>query len=157
MRGGKYSIFEAGTRVPYIVSWPAKIKPGISEAMICHMDLLSSFSNMLQIKLPAGDAMDSEDLLSALLGKSKKERKALVEQGMQSIAIVQDNWKYIESNKEQAVNVLTNTALGNSRQAQLYDLKNDIGEKNNLAEKYPQKLSELVKLLQNIKEGNTRK
>ena len=157
MRGGKYSIFEAGTRVPYIVSWPAKIKPGISDAMICQMDLLSSFSKMLKIKLPAGDAMDSEDVLSALLGKSQKARKVLVEQGAQSIAIVQDNWKYIESNKEQAVNVLTNTALGNSRQAQLYDLKNDIGEKNNLAEKYPQKLSELVKLLQNIREGNAKK
>ena len=157
LRGGKYSIFEAGTRVPYIVSWPAKIKPGISDAMICQMDLLSSFSSMLQIKLPAGEAMDSEDVLSALLGKSHNARKVLVEQGLQSIAIVQDNWKYIEPNNEQAMNVLTNTALGNSQQAQLYDLKNDIGEKNNLAEKYPQKLSELVKLLQNIKEGNTKK
>jgi arylsulfatase A-like enzyme len=157
LRGGKYSIFEAGTRVPYIVSWPAKIKPGISDAMICQMDLLSSFSKMLKIKLPAGDAMDSEDVLSALLGKSQKARKVLVEQGAQSIAIVQDNWKYIESNKGQAMNVLTNIELGNSQQAQLYDLKNDIGEKNNLAEKYPQKLSELVKLLQNIREGNAKK
>jgi arylsulfatase A-like enzyme len=101
--------------------------------------------------------MDSENVLSALLGKSNKARKVLVEQGIQSIAIVQNNWKYIEPNNEQAVNVLTNTELGNSQQAQLYDLKNDIGEKNNLAEKYPQKLSELVKLLQNIKEGNRKK
>jgi arylsulfatase A-like enzyme len=157
LRGGKYSIFEAGTRVPCIVSWPAKIKPGVSDAMICQMDLLASFSSLLKIKLPAGDAMDSEDVLGALLGKSTKARKVLVEQGLQSIAIIQDNWKYIEPNDGPTMNVLTNTALGNSQQPQLYDLENDIGEKNNLADKYPQKLSELIRLLQNEKEGNTKK
>lgn len=152
LRGGKYSIFEAGTRVPFIVSWPAKIKPGVSNAMICQMDLLASFSSMLKIKLPPADAMDSEDVFAALLGKSKKARKVLVEQGLQSIAIIQDNWKYIEPNNGPTMNLLTNTALGNNWQPQLYDLKNDIGEKNNLADKYPKKLFELTRLLQNVKD-----
>ncbi len=151
LRGGKYSIFEGGTRVPFVVSWPKQIKPGVSDALICQMDLLSSFSNMLKTKLPTEQSIDSEDVLNALLGKSTKARKVLVEQGMQSFAIIQENWKYIETNKGPAINKLTNTELGNSVLQQLYDLKNDISEKNNLAEKNPQQTIELVKLLQKIK------
>ena len=151
LRGGKYSIFEGGTRVPFVVSWPKQIKPGVSDALICQMDLLSSFSNMLKTKLPTEQSIDSEDVLNALLGKSTKARKVLVEQGMQSFAIIKENWKYIETNKGPAINKLTNTELGNSVLQQLYDLKNDISEKNNLAEKNPQQTIELVKLLQKIK------
>jgi len=152
LRGGKYSIFEGGTRIPFIVSWPKQIKPGVSDALICQIDLLSSFSNMLNIKLPVGQAMDSEDVLNAMLGKSTKARKVLVEQGMQSFAIIQGNWKYIESNKGSAINKLTNTELGNSELQQLYDLQNDISEKNNLAAKNPQRTIELVELLQKIRD-----
>ena len=152
MRGGKSSLFEAGTRVPWIVSWPEKIKPGVSDAMICQVDLLSSFANLLKIKLPIGDAMDSEDMLNALLGKSPKGRSVLVEQGLLSTALVKDKWKYIEANNRPAMNLHTNTEMGNNQQAQLYDLKNDIGEKNNLAEKYPLIVNELNSLLQKIRE-----
>jgi len=153
LRGGKYSVFEAGTRVPWIVSWPGKIKPGVSDAMICQVDLLSSFSTMLKVKLPAGEALDSEDMLNALLGKSPDGRKVLVEQGLRSVAIVKDNWKYIEPNNGPAINELTNTELGNSPQAQLYDLRKDIGEKNNLASENPTKAAELAGLLQHIKDS----
>ena len=153
LRGGKSSLFEAGTRVPWIVSWPEKIKPGVSDAMICQVDLLSSFANLLKIKLPSGDAMDSEDMLNALLGKSPKGRTVLVEQGLLSTALVKDKWKYIEANNRLAMNLHTNTEMGNNQQAQLYDLKNDIGEKNNLAEKYPLIVNELNSLLQKIREG----
>lgn len=151
LRGGKYSVFEAGTRVPWIVSWPGKIKPGVSGAMICQVDLLASFSNMLKITLPAGDAMDSEDVLKAILGKSTNGRSVLVEQGIGTLAIVKDQWKYIEPNDGPAMSLLTNTELGNNPHPQLYDLKSDIGEKNNLSEKYPEKVTELSGLLQKIK------
>ncbi len=42
LRGGKYSIYEGGTRVPFIVKWKNQIKPGISDAIVCQMDLLAS-------------------------------------------------------------------------------------------------------------------
>jgi arylsulfatase A-like enzyme len=152
LRGGKYSLFEAGTRVPFIISWPGKIKPAVSGAMISQIDLLASFSSMLKIKIPAGDAPDSEDMLNALLGKSTIGRNVLVEQGLSSLAIVKENWKYIEPNNGPVMNALTNTELGNNSKGQLYDLSNDIGEKNNLEEKYPQKVNELSGLLQKIKD-----
>ena len=150
-RGGKYSVFEAGTRVPFIVSWPQKIKPGISPAMVSQIDLLASFSRMLQVDLPKDYPNDSEDMLNALTGVSRQGRSVLIEQGMRTLAIVQDNWKYIEPSNGPAMNLLTNTELGNNKGGQLFDLSNDPGEKNNLADKNVQKTKDLAELLENIK------
>lgn len=152
LRGGKYSLFEAGTRVPFIVSWQGKTKQAVSNALLCQVDLFSSFSKMLNIKLQETDAIDSEDMLDVMLGKSTKGRTALVEQGSGTLAIVQGNWKYIEPNNGQAIDDYTNTELGNNKQPQLYDLSVDIGEKNNLADQYPIKVNELAVLLQKAKD-----
>jgi arylsulfatase A len=152
LRGGKYSVFEAGTRIPWIVSWPENVKPGVSSAMICQVDLLASFSKMLNIKSSSEDATDSEDMLKPILGILPKGRKVLIEQGMRSLAIVKDDWKYIEPNNGPEMSILTNTELGNNTQIQLYNLKSDIGEKNNLADKYPEVVSELAGILKKTKE-----
>jgi arylsulfatase A len=153
LRGGKYSLFEAGTRIPFIVSWQGKTKQGVSDALLCQVDLFSSFSKMLNIKLKQSDAIDSEDMLGVMLGKSAKGRTVLVEQGLESLAIIQGNWKYIEPNNGPAMNRSTDTELGNNQLPQLYDLSNDIGEKNNITEQHPQEANNLSQLLQKIKEG----
>lgn len=150
LRGGKYSAFEGGTRVPFIISWPGSIKPSVSSALVCQIDLLASFSNMFRQNIPAGDAMDSENVMDALKGKTQKGRAVLVEQGG-ALTLVKDNWKYIEPNKGVAYYKLTDTETGNSEQPQLYNLTEDIGEKNNVAEKYPEKVKELATLLEQIK------
>ena len=137
LRGGKYSLFEAGTRVPFIMSWSGKTKPAVSDALVCQVDLFRSFSKMLNIKLQENEAVDSEDLLEVLLGKATKGRTVLVEQGSGSLAIIQNNWKYIEPNNGSAMDTATNIELGNNSLPQLYDLNVDIGEKNNLAPQYP--------------------
>lgn len=152
LRGGKYSLFEAGTRVPFIVSWQGKTKQAVSDALLCQVDLFSSFSKMLNIKLQESDASDSEDMLNVILGKSTKGRTVLVEQGLGSLAIVQGNWKYIEPNNGPAMDMSTNTELGNNQQPQLYDLSVDIGEKNNLANQYPMRVNELAALLQKARD-----
>jgi arylsulfatase A len=151
LRGGKYSAFEAGTRVPFIICWPGKIKPGVSDGLICQMDLIASFSSLLHQTTAAGDAMDSENILEALLGKTKKGRSELVEQGG-ALSLVKENWKYIEPNDGVAYLTLTGIETGNSLQPQLYDLTNDIGEKNNLAGQYPEKVKEMAALLKKIKD-----
>lgn len=150
LRGGKYSVFEAGTRVPFLLSWPGKIRKGVSEAMVCQMDLLASFASLLKQTIPAGDAMDSENLLPAFLGKTAKGRSVLVEQGG-TLAIISGDWKYIEPSNASPFNKLTAIETGNLPSAQLYDLSKDIGERTNLAEKYPEKVAELQALLQAIK------
>lgn len=152
LRGGKYSAFEAGTRVPFILSWPGKVRAGTtSEALLCQMDLLASFARLLQVPLNPGDAPDSEDMLQALLGKNAVGRQTLVKQGFQPNVILHGNWKYIEPNKGAEVNALTNIELGNRPFPQLYNLSSDIGERENLAERYPEKVAELAQLLERIR------
>ncbi|WP_414000248.1 sulfatase family protein [Flavobacterium sp. W1B] len=150
LRGGKYSTFEAGTRVPMIISWPKKSKSGVSEALLSQIDFMASFSKMLNIK--NNEITDSEDMLDVMLGKTTKGRTILIEQGISSLAILRDNWKYIEPNNRPAIDLLTNIELGNNPQPQLYDLNKDIGEKENLASQQPKIANELASLLQKIKE-----
>lgn len=150
LRGGKYSVFEAGTRVPMLVSWPETIQPAVSSAMISQIDLMASFSNMLNV--PVKDLKDSENMSNALLGKTNIGRDYLVEQGFtDNLAIIHGNWKYIEPRKEPKMNKLVNIELGNDLEPQLYDLSTDIGEKNNLAKKYPKKVKELHEKLSSIR------
>ncbi|MBS1639834.1 MAG: sulfatase-like hydrolase/transferase [Bacteroidetes bacterium] len=150
LRGGKYSIYEAGTRIPFIINWPEKIKPQTSNAMICQIDLLASFSNMFQQQISSTEKFDSENILNTLLGKTQKGRSVLVEHGY-TLAVVDGDWKYIAPANGKSYDSLTSIETGILSKPQLYNLKNDIGEKHNLAEQYPEKVNELKKLLDKIK------
>ena len=136
--------------MPFIVSWKDNIKPAVSDAMVCQIDLFSSFAAMLNKPLAETDGSDSYNVLDALLGKSGKGRATLVEQGG-ALAIVKDNWKYIEPNDGEKVDKNVNIELGNDLLVQLYNLKDDIGEKVNLASKYPGKVKELSAELERMK------
>ncbi|MBW7892979.1 MAG: sulfatase-like hydrolase/transferase, partial [Chitinophagaceae bacterium] len=149
-RGGKYSIFEAGTRIPWIISWPGKIKPGTSAALISHIDLIRSFAHLLKQPVPAGEAPDSENQWAALSGQSQTGRTALVEHG-RVLAIVQNNWKYIEPGRGPKLVQEVNIETGVDEQPQLYDLQKDPGEKNNVAATHPEKVKELAALLEEIR------
>jgi arylsulfatase A-like enzyme len=145
-RGGKYSIFEGGTRMPFIVSWPGNIRPGTSDALVCQVDFLASFAGLFKEDITAFKS-DSKDVLNALLGKDKKGRNYLIEQAG-ALAVIKDNWKYIAPNNLRPYAELTATELGNAPAPQLYDLSKDIGETNNAANQYPEKVKELEGLLQ---------
>lgn len=145
-RGGKYSNFEAGTRVPFVVSWPARIKRQASDALVSHIDIFASLSKLLGKTVPAGAAPDSRDQLNTLLGKEKKGRDYIIEQA-QALSVSTAEWKYITPGKGRAYRALTNTELGNSREPQLYNLQKDKGEKNNIAAKHPEKVEELKAIL----------
>jgi arylsulfatase A-like enzyme len=150
LRGGKYSIFEAGTRVPFIISWPKTIKPGTSAALVSQIDFIASFAKLTGQKIPVGEAIDSEDQLNAFLGKTQQGRATLVEHAG-TLAIISGDWKYIHPSNGVAYYKLTDTETGNSPEPQLYNLKKDIGEKENLAAQYPEKIKEMQQLLEAIK------
>ena len=150
LRGGKYSALEGGTRVPFILSWPGNTRPQVSDALISQMDFLASFARLLNQQIPKGQAYDSENMLSAFLGKSKKGRSTHVQQGG-AISITKDGWKYIEPSAGPALSRLVNIETGNSAEPQLYNLNTDISEKNNLAKQYPNRVKELAKLLEQIR------
>ena len=150
-RGGKYSHFEGGTRVPFIVRWPGHVKPGTSDALISQVDFLASFAALVQKALATGDGPDSVDTLAALLGTAKTGRTELVEQAGGQ-ALRSGRWKFIEASKRPRMNKETNTELGNDAVPQLYDLSKDPGERQNVAEQHPDKVKELQARLQAIRE-----
>ncbi len=150
LRGGKYSAFDAGTRVPFIVRWPGKVKPGQSDALLCQIDLMASFASLTGQTLAHEDAPDSFDVLDALLGKTPVGRDHLIEHA-RALSLIKGDWKYITPNKGAKINRNVNIELGNDPKPQLYNLKEDLGERHNLAEKHPERVAELAALLARLK------
>lgn len=103
LRGGKYSAFDAGTRVPLIIRWPGKIKPGtVSDALTSQIDFYASFAKLTGQKITGNDAPDSYNALDVLLGKSKANRTYLVEHALNgTLSLIKGDWKYIEPGKVQ--------------------------------------------------------
>lgn len=150
-RGGKYSAFEAGTRIPFVVSWPGHTGAGqVSDALVSHIDLLASFAGLLGRQLPENAGPDSRNQLQAFLGKDKKGREYVMEVAG-TLSILYGDWKYIVPGNGPAYNRLTKTELGNSKEPQLYNLKKDIGEKKNRAPEQPKKVAELHRLIEGEK------
>lgn len=145
--GGKYSAFEAGTRVPFLLRWPGKVKPGTSGALLSQVDLFASFAALTGQPLAADDAPDSFDMLPALLGQTAKGRESLVEQGG-PLSLISGRWKYIAPAKGPAVLPHVHIASGYNEQPQLYDLQEDARERNNLAAKHPEKVKEMAAQLE---------
>lgn len=150
-RGGKYSALEGGTRIPLIVSWPGQVKPQVSPALVSQMDLLASFSKLIQQPIPAGEASDSENLLDAFMGKSQKGRSVFVEQGG-PLTLLKDGWKYISPGNGTPFMKDVGIETGYLPTPQLYHLTEDLAEKNNLADKYPERVKEMAAVLEEIKE-----
>ncbi len=156
LRGGKYSAFEAGTREPFIVRWPRRVKPGVTEARFSQIDLFASLAALAGQPLDADEAPDSLDMLEALLGKDKTGRDHIIEQA-RTLSIVKGRYKYIRPNDGPRMSVPTNTELGNDPEPQLYDLLEDPGEKLNIAAAHPEVVEELEGLLERIEAaGRTR-
>lgn len=154
-RGGKYSAFEAGTRVPFIISWPSKVKAGkVNEALFSQIDLYASLAQMAGVTIEEGQAQDSKNALTTLLNQSTESRAFLVEQSLNStLSLLVGNWKYIEPSKGPKVNKDTNTELGNLSEPQLYNLAEDPGETKNLASVYPERVNEMKAQLEKIKQN----
>ncbi len=156
LRGGKYSAFDAGTREPFIIRWPARVKPGVSDARFSQVDLYASLAALAERPLEEEDAPDSLDMLDALLGKNRVGRDHIIEQAG-TLSIIRGAYKYIEPNDGPRMNVPTNIELGNDPNAQLYNIIDDSGEKHNIATEHPEIVRDLDNLLQRIKNaGRTR-
>ena len=137
--------------MPFIVSWPAEVKPGVSDALVSQVDLYASMAGLMGKTLENGAGPDSRNQLDAFLGKDNKGRDYIIEQAG-SLSVSDGEWKYIAPSKGAAYNKLTNTELGNNKEAQLYNLKQDIGEKKNLAAEHPEIVAKLKAILEKEKD-----
>jgi len=136
LRGGKYSRFEAGTRVPLLVRWPARVRPGVSDALVSQVDFLATFAALTGQKLAAADAPDSLDQTAALIGESPHGRDYVIEHN-NKLALREGTWKFIAPANGEAVAKFTATQTANLPVPQLYNLANDPGETKNLATAEP--------------------
>ena len=148
LRGGKYSLFEAGTRVPFIAYWEGKIKPGISDAVVSQVDLLSS---MAQLAGSDVSTKDSENMLDVLLGKTNQGRENLIIEATSRTAFRQGDWVMIPPYKGPKVLINKGIETGNLGQFQLYNLKEDPHQDENLAKSNPDKLNEMIENFEKIR------
>jgi len=146
LRGSKLSLYEGGTRMPFIVSWPGHIKPGTIDetSVLSSLDLLPSLTKIAGVKLPATYKGDGKDRSEVLLGKpSARNMDMYWEYGRNNIAfnyprgrdkspnlaIRSGDWKFLMNN--------------DGSDGQLYDIKNDKNETKDIVADFPKVAIEL--------------
>ena len=163
-RGHKAVIFEGGHRTPFLVRWPAKVKPGtVSTQTICTTDLFATLDDIIgnRKKLPDNAAEDSFSFLPALLGQADaRARPFTIHHSINgSFAIRRGKWKLTLCPGSGGWSApRPNNAKKNPKLplVQLHDLESDPAEKNNLQDKHPKLVVELVETLAKaIKNGRT--
>ena len=161
--GGKYSVYEGGTRTPFITRWKGKIQPGVSDEVVCTIDFAASFAKLTGQELPSEACTDSLDVMGAMLGeKGAAGRDHLVQQdngkdGTYGFRV--GDWKLHRSSKKRARNVVVEKKLANTPvpEYQLFNLKDDPAEKKNVIDAHPEVAEKLKgRLAQIIQEGRTR-
>jgi arylsulfatase A len=148
-RGGKYQIYEGGTRVPLLVRWPGKIKPGKSNALVSQMDFIASFAKLLGVELDETEARDSRDNLNAFLGKDKKGLPYMIEEAGQ-LALREGSWKYVSTRRTGQSSGKMKEKKGGKAEGELYNLKDDIAEKKNVIGNYPERGKKMADLLKKL-------
>jgi arylsulfatase A-like enzyme len=142
LRGTKSTVWEGGTRVPFIVRWPAKVKPGTSAALMSQMDLTASLAALTNGKIPAGQARDSENHLAALLGDDPKGRECLIEQSNNGLPF---------GFRQGSLKLIPNVGRQGSKGIELYNLAEDLSESKNIAAAHPEKVTEMKAKLERLK------
>lgn len=158
LRGGKYSAFEAGTRIPAIISWPKEIKKSkVSDALMSQVDWFASLAALTGSVLPKGAAPDSYNYLGTLLGTDNTERPWVIEQASDhTLSVRTKDWKYIEtSDGPNMVPWGPKIETGYSKTPQLYDMTK-VGEQENLALKYPETVYQLQSILKGVRQNTVK-
>lgn len=161
--GGKYSVYEGGTRTPFITYWRGIVKPAVSDEVVCTIDLASSLAALTAQRLPKDACLDSMNIIRALLGKEgAKGRDHLVQQNNGNngtYALLEGDWKLHRYDRKTARNVVVEQKLANVKVPpyMLFNLKEDPTESKNVITQHPQ-IAERMKehLAEIIASGRTR-
>ena len=143
LRSGKGSLYEGGTRVPFIVRWPGVVKPGSTcDVPAIHVDVYPTFLEIAGAKAPANYLLDGASLVPLLRGAASLHREAIYQHfpgylgngpgkwRTTPVGLIQvGDWKLMEFYEDHHL--------------ELYNLKDDIGESKNLAAEQPEKARQL--------------
>jgi len=150
LHSGKANLYEGGIRVPFIVRWPGVVKPGsVCNEPVISVDFFPTFVKILDIQLETYSPIDGVSLVPLLRQSGIFRRQAIY-------------WHYphyhsagigpcgaIRSGDYKLIEWFDETICGPANKFELYNLKEDIGEQNNLAKQMPEKVEELGKMLSN--------
>ncbi|MDZ8120513.1 sulfatase family protein [Pontiella agarivorans] len=156
-RGGKYSRWEGGTRIPFIVTWPGKSKPGISDAIVSQVDLYASIAELIGKPMPKNAGQDGQPLLSTFLGEKLEGREYVIQEALTQIAVRKGNWKYIPPGSvTERLGIMTWKAGSGWKETTvpepglLFHLTEDPAEEHNLAEIYPNRVKEMKAIIAEV-------
>lgn len=151
LRGGKYSRFEGGTRIPFLVSCPGLVRRGVSDALIGQVDLYASFAHMLGVSLSDEDAADSCDLYSALIGAEPEGRTEILTEDLGCRKMLRvKNWVYLSPGEGSPYMEQVDIETGASKDPQLYRLDYDAGQRENVAWEHPELTEKMERRIQEI-------
>ncbi len=151
LRGGKYSLFDGGTHIPFIVSWKGHIKPGISEAYFCQMDMYPTFASLIDAEAPINQ--DGKSFPEILLGKKRKGgRNIQLLEAKGKLALREGKYvlipPYFGPERD-----YTGNELGNLKDFALYDLSIDPKQRKNIAEERPVIFKKIKKMFFELTDG----
>jgi arylsulfatase A-like enzyme len=154
-QGGKYNVFEGGTRTPFITRWTGHISPGVSDEIVCTIDLAASCAALAGVDLPSDGCLDSMNVSAALLGKDNaKGRDHLIQQdngrgGNYGFRV--GDWKLVRHDSKKTRNTGLRLQGRPVNRFELYNLAEDPSESRNvmkehpaIAEKMKRRLAELI-------------
>ncbi|MGV3485538.1 MAG: sulfatase-like hydrolase/transferase [Planctomycetaceae bacterium] len=133
LRGGKHSDYEGGVRVPFLVCWPAMLKPGETQTVVSSLDVLPTALAAAGIAVPDSKPLDGIDLVPILRGEATPPPRNLYWSSGSD-----DGWWAVRSGDWKLV--------AQKNRVELFDLSQDVSESNDLAKANPQKVTELTKL-----------
>ncbi len=142
-RGGKYTLFEAGTRLPFISWWPDNIEPGVTDALFGYIDLYASFARFLNINTSGEKCIDSRDALRVITGEKAitEHNEVLIQDNSGRIAIRVGDWKLIPDGSH-----------GATDGEYLFNIAADKFEKHNLVTAHPGIRDDLKERIRIIRE-----
>jgi len=147
-RGGKYSMYEGGVHVPFVLSWKGNVEQRESSALVSQVDIFASLASLVGQPLPPDAAPDSFNILDAFIGKDEVGRYELLTEGVTNkVVLHQGKWVYIPPYEGPKINKHCNIELGNSDEPQLYNIEDDISQRLNVAGQYSDVLNSMSKRL----------
>uniref|UniRef100_UPI003784D224 sulfatase-like hydrolase/transferase n=1 Tax=Prosthecobacter sp. TaxID=1965333 RepID=UPI003784D224 len=148
LRGYKADAWEGGHRVPFMVRWPGVVKPGsVCGQLVYQADLIRTFADVFEVKLPDTAGEDSFSLMPLLKGEDKPIRENAVSASIGGTpALRSGTWKYILAPGSGG----WGKGGDQSQPVQLYNLADDISESKNLAATMPEKVAEMKALLEKL-------
>ena len=163
-RGLKRDIYEGGHHVPFLVRWPGFAQAGaVSEALVSQVDVMATLAEIIGYDLPDDAAEDSHSMRTLLLGEDDGMRDTIIHNTFaNAYAIRHGDWILIDaktgyhSGRNKAWEERRDYPPDDKQDVELYNLKDDVGQKVNLANKHPDTVSELNSLLTKIrKQGHS--